>query len=183
MVRYCLMVCAAIGFLAGCDRQPQRIGETGPGFDPITFFSGHTHSWGVIENRSGAPTEAIETDSQGRLDATGRLQMTQRLLYQDGKTQEQIWTMARTAPNRFQATANDMVGTADGRSDGRVFHWQWVLARSPGNPLMNVTMEQWMYQLADGTTLIRTTVSKLNVILAEVSEHFSHADGSSPNPA
>ncbi len=183
MYRYCLAACAALGLLAGCDRQPPHIGGTDPAFDPITFFSGHTHSWGVIEGRSGAPTEAIETDSQGRLDAMGRLQMTQRLSYQDGKTQERTWTMLRTAPGQFQATANDMVGTADGRSDGRVFHWRWVLARSPGNPLLNVTMEQWMYRLPDGTALIRTTVSKLNVILAEVTEHFSHAGGSAATPS
>lgn len=177
MYRYCLVACAAIGILAGCDRQPQHIGGTGAAFDPITFFSGHTRSWGVIEDRSGTPTGAIETDSQGRLDATGRLQMTQHLSYQDGKTQERTWTLGRIAPDQYQATASDMVGTADGRSDGRMFHWQWVLTRSPGNPLMNVTMEQWMYQLPDGTALIRTTVSKLNVILTEVTEHFSHADG------
>ena len=178
MDRICLIACAALGFLAGCDRQPQQIGGTGPAFDPITFFTGHTHSWGVIEDRSGAPTEAIETDSQARVDATGHLRMTQHLIYQDGKTQERTWTMWRAAPDQFQATANDMLGTADGRSDGRVFHWQWVLARSPGNPLMNVTMEQWMYCLPDSTVLIRTTVSKLNVILVEVTEHFAHADGS-----
>ena len=177
MVRICLIVCAAIGFLAGCDRQPQHIGGTGQAFDPITFFTGHTRSWGVIEGRLGAPTQAIETDSQAQVDATGRLQMTQRLSYQDGKTQERTWTMWRTAPDQFQATANDMIGTADGRSDGQMFHWQWVLEHSPGNPLLNVTMKQWMYQLSDGTVLIRTTVSKFNVIVVEVTEHFAHADG------
>ena len=64
MVRICLVVCAAIGLLAGCDRQPQHVGGTGAGFDPVTFFTGHTHSWGVIEDRSGAPTEAIETTAR-----------------------------------------------------------------------------------------------------------------------
>ena len=183
MYRYCLVLYAAIGFLAGCDRQPQHIGGTSPAFDPITFFSGHTHSWGVIEDRSGAPTEAIETDSQARLDGMGRLQMTQHLTYQNGKTEERTWTMWRAAPDQFQATANDMVGTADGRSDGRMFHWQWVLARSPGNPLTNVTMQQWMYRLPDDTVLIRTTISKLNVILAEVTEHFAHVDSSAATPS
>src|SRR5208337_490508 len=78
-------------------------------------------------------------------------------------------------------TANDMIGTAKGQSDRRTFHWQWVWARSPGNPLMNVTMEQWMYGLRDGSALIRTTVSKLGFIVAEVTEQFTRADmASSP---
>ena len=89
--------------------------------------------------------------------------------------QQREWVLWRSGPDRFDATANDMVNTAKGTVDGRTFHWQWVLARSPGNALMNVTMSQWMYQMDDGSVMIRTTISKLGVILAEVSEQFIHA--------
>jgi hypothetical protein len=41
---------------------------------------------------------------------------------------------------------------------------------------MNVTMNQWMYGLEDGSAMIRTTVSKLGVIFAEVTEHFTRAE-------
>ena len=78
------------------------------------------------------------------------------------------------APGRYEATANDMVGTATGEASGRAFHWQWTLALSPGNSLKNVTMEQWWYLLDDGSMMNRTTVvSKLGYIAAEVTEHFA----------
>jgi hypothetical protein len=154
---------------------PIAQGDT-PDFDPITFFDGHTHSWGVIEDRSGAPTGQIVTDSHGDLDATGRLRMVQHLSFHDGTTQQRDWTLWRNGQNRFEATANDMVGTAVGEVSGRIFHWQWVLARSPGNPLMNVTMNQWMYRMQDSSVTIRTTVSKLGLILAEVTEQFTHPE-------
>lgn len=170
-----LICCVATGLLAGCDNRPDPVGA-GPAFDPIGFFGGHTHSWGVIEDRSGAPSQWVVTDSHGERQGADRLLMVQHLTFQDGTTQQRDWTLWRSGPGRFDATANDMVGTARGRADGNTFHWQWVLARHPGNPLMNVTMSQWMYRLSDGTVMIRTTVSKLGFIVAEVTEQFTHTE-------
>lgn len=164
------------GVLAGCGRAPAAplsVG-TGPAFDPVAFFTGHTQSSGVVESRSGAPSERVVTDSVGRIEAPDRLRMVQHLTFQDGTTQERDWTLWRSGPASFDATANDMVGTAKGEADGGVFHWQWVLARSPGNWFMNVTMNQWMYRMSDGSVMIRTTISKLGFIVAEVTEQFTH---------
>jgi hypothetical protein len=98
--------------------------------------------------------------------------MVQTLTQGDGTVQHRDWHLRRTAPGAFTATANDMVGEAHGTAAGRVFHWNWVLALSPGNSLKNVTMDQWMYLMDGGTMMNRTTISKLGVILAEVSEEF-----------
>lgn len=171
-----LTLSMAVGLAAACARKPDMPlpTMTGPAFDPIAFFDGHTHSWGVIESRSGAPIERVVTDSQGVQDGADHLRMVQRLSFQDGTTQERDWTLWRSGPGRFDATANDMVGTAKGEANGPIFHWQWVLARSPGNALMNVTMEQWMYHMKDGSVTIRTIISKLGIIVAEVTEEFTH---------
>jgi hypothetical protein len=174
-VRLSLIICSlAATLVAGCDRTAPPSASSGPAFDPLAFFTGHTHSWGVVENRSGAPTEWVVTDSHGEKDGTDRLRMVQHLSFQDGSAQQRDWTLWRTGPDRFEATANDMIGSATGQVDGNIFHWQWVLARSPGNSLMDVTMSQWMYRLADGSVMIRTTVSKFGIVLAEVSEQFTH---------
>jgi hypothetical protein len=100
--------------------------------------------------------------------------MVQHLSFQDGTTQQRDWILWRSGADRFDATANDMVGTARGISDGGIFHWRWKLARSPGNALMDVEMSQWMYRLEDGSVMIRTTISKFGVIVAEATEQFTH---------
>ncbi len=169
----------ALGLVAGlasaCAAEPvRRNAAVEPGFDPIAFFDGHTRSRGVIESRSGAPTEQIITDGIAQQDSAGRLHMAQTLTSPDGTTQRRDWVLWRTGPDTFDATANDMDGTARGESTGRMFHWSWVWARSPGNPLMNVTMNQWMYPMDDGSVTIRTTVSKFGFIVAEVTEQFTH---------
>ena len=57
----------AAALLSGCDQKPLASQAHGSAsdFDPVAFFSGHTRSWGVIENRSGAPTQQIVTEGQG----------------------------------------------------------------------------------------------------------------------
>jgi hypothetical protein len=171
-------LCLTASLLTGCDHTTHPPGSvgSGPAFNPVAFFSGHTRSWGVVEDRAGAPTEWVVTDNQGEQDGNDRLHMVQHLSFQDGTTQERTWSLWRSGPDRFEATANDMVGSAMGKSNSSVFHWQWVLARSPGNSLLNVTMDQWMYRLEDGSVIIRTTIGKFGIILAEVTEHFAHPD-------
>ncbi len=147
----------------------------GPQLEPVRFFTGHVRSWGVFEGRSGAPTGTLSTDCQGTLEPGGSLHMVQRLTYGDGKTMTRDWHMRRIAPGRFEATANDMVGTGHGESAGRAFHLRWVLASQPGDPLANVRMNQWMYLMDNGAIVNRTTISRLGVIVAEATEKFERS--------
>ncbi len=149
-----------------------RFAATTPAFDPVTFFTGHTQSWGVLENRSGQPTGIVTTDCLGTADGPDGLRMVQHLTMPDGSSQRRDWRMRRLAPHQFEATANDMVGTARGEAQGRVFHWRWILATKPGDDLRNVVMDQWMYAEPDGSMVNRTTIRKLDVILVQVTEQF-----------
>lgn len=130
----------------------------------------------MLENRSGQPTGIVTTDCRGEAEGPDGLHMTQQLQMSSGERMTREWHMRRIAPGRFEATANDMVGTAVGEAAGRAFHWQWVLALQPGYPIKNVMMDQWWYLLDDGSMLNRTTIRKLGVIAAEVTEHFARDD-------
>jgi hypothetical protein len=143
-----------------------------PAFDPVRFFTGHVRSWGVLENRSGAPTGTLTTDCQGTVEPDGSLHMVQHIAFSDGTAELRDWHMRRTAPGRFEATATGMVGTGHGEVAGRALNLRWALATQPGDPLANVWMDQWMYLMDGGTMVNRTTISKLGVVVAEVTEGF-----------
>lgn len=175
-MRWAVLLVVAAG-LAGCS-EPMAVsafGGTAPKMDPVRFFTGHVRSWGVMEDRGGQPTRIVTTDCEGRADGADGLRMTQRLQLGNDPATIREWQMRRTGPGHFEATANDLVGTAQGEAIGRAFHWQWTLATQPGNGLKDVTMDQWWYMLDDGSMLNRTTIRKLGVILAEVTEHFARA--------
>jgi hypothetical protein len=160
--------------LAACSKPlpMAHFAATKPTFDAVAFWSGHHRSWGVIENRAGGPTDTVTTDCLGTPEGTDGLHMVQTLTLGDGTVQHRDWHLRRNGHD-FIATANDMVGEAHGTASGRVFHWSFVLATKPGNALFNVTFDQWMYLLDDGSMMNRTTVRKIGVIIAEVSEVFA----------
>lgn len=165
----------AVGFaLLGCS-SPLPVASfagDGPSFDPIVFFQGGIKSWGVLENRSGEPTDIVLTEGRGVAEGPDGVHFPQRVTVGKEAPTGRDWHMRRVGPGRFEATANDMVGTAHGEAAGRAFHWTWTLALKPGNPLTNVTMDQWWYLQSDGSMLNRTIISKLGVVVAEVTEHF-----------
>lgn len=160
--------------LSGCAPPlgPAGFAASGPVFDPLAFFSGHVTSWGVEENRAGQPIGIVTTDCVGRMTGPETLRMVQTLHTGAGPAQTRIWQFTRTGPDTYTGRANDMDGVAYGVASGREFHWRWVLETHPGDPLANVTMEQWMYRMDDGAVMIRTVASKLGVRLIEVSEQF-----------
>ncbi|MBV9653773.1 MAG: DUF3833 family protein [Acetobacteraceae bacterium] len=168
---------ALVLLLTSCHEPPavEILGNQAPDFDLIAQFTGHVRSWGVVENRSGEPSGWVETDCTGTVDGAGALHMSQHLLQEDGTAQDRAWIVRRTGPHSWDATANDMAGTAHGTAAGRTFHWHWTLAHGPGKPPVDVEMDQWMYLLDDGSMLNRTTVRKYGIILAEVTERFARA--------
>lgn len=147
-----------------------------PEYDLQKFFSGHTKSWGVLENGSGEPTERIATETHGRM-VHGELHMEQDLFVEGKQPQHRSWKIRRLDAHHFDGTANDMVGVAHGTARGNAFHWTFTLATKPGHPLYNVTLSQHMYLLPDGSMLNRDTVRKGGIFLASVTEHFRRMDG------
>ena len=158
---------------AGCaSLAPRQFASTGPAFDPQAFFAGRVHSWGVFENRAGAPTRRFTTASVGRWEGNTLL-LDQKFTYQEGTHQQRHWRIRRVDDHRFEATANDVVGTATGEAYGNAFRWEYTVALKPGNPLFDVRLKQWMYLQADGRSMVnRATVSKFGVEVAQVTEYF-----------
>lgn len=170
-MRWRLLALIALLSACGLALEVRDFVGTEPALDPVAFFTGEVRSWGVLE-RFGRPVSVVITECSGTLEGD-ELRMTQVLRIGKEPPTTRQWQMRRIGSGRFEATADDMVGVAVGEAAGRAFHWNWTLALSPGNPLANVTMEQWWFLLDDGSLLNRTKVHKLGVTLAEVTEHFA----------
>jgi len=168
------MAAALLLTLAACSAPltPAGFKNSGQSFDPVAFFTGHVSSWGVEENRAGQPTGIVTTDCVGTADPAGGIDMVQTLHLPGGGTQTRRWRLTQTGAATYRATANDMDGATTGTAAGRAMHWRWILETSPGNPLADVTMDQWFYRMDDGAVMIRTVVTKAGIRLVEISEQF-----------
>ena len=158
---------------AGCSSlAPEHFAGTRPVFDPVVFFTGRTHSWGVFENRGGDPTRRFTTTATGHREGD-TLVLDQEFIYEDGHRQQRRWQIRHTDACHIEATASDVVGTATGEAEGNAFRWEYTVALQPGNPLYNVHLKQWMYLQAGGRTLLnRATITKFGVEVAQVTEFF-----------
>ncbi|MDQ6913260.1 MAG: DUF3833 domain-containing protein [Verrucomicrobiota bacterium] len=142
-----------------------------PEFQPTKFFAGQTSSFGVMENPGGAPKQTVTTETKGRWDGD-TLRLAQDLTV-GGSEQHRSWRIRKLDAHHYEATANDVVGTARGEAYGNIFHWTFTLALSPGNPLGNVRMSQWMYLQPDGKTMVNhSTITKFGIVVAQVTEQF-----------
>ena len=142
-----------------------------PLFEPTEFFTGRTGSYGVMENRRGTPRQIVRTETTGRWEGE-TLHLEQDLVV-GAKRQHRSWRIRKLGGRRYEATANDVVGTVRGEATGNAFHWSFTLALSPGNPLANVRMSQWMYLQPDGKTMVNhSTITKYGVVVAQVTEQF-----------
>ena len=143
-----------------------------PEFDPTKIFAGRTSSFGVMENRGGVPKQVVKTETAGQWKGD-TLRLEQDLALGESKPQHRSWRIRKLDAHRYEATANDIVNTVQGEAHGNVFHWSFILALSPGNPLANVRMSQWMYLQPNGRTMVNhSTITKFGIVVAQVTEQF-----------
>jgi hypothetical protein len=167
-----LAILASALLLAGCTTlQPQDFAKSDTRFELDRFFTGHNRSWGVFENRDGAPRLTFTCDNVGARDAAGDVTLTQHFQFSNGTRQTRIWKIHRLDATHWQATANDMIGTAVGEGQGNAFRCEYNIQTDPKNSLSAVHIRQWMYQ-PEGTAdlMTRLVITKLGVTIAEVSE-------------
>ncbi len=175
-IRSALIVLAVVA-LSGCvGLSPQRFAGTTPAFDPIAYFTGPVHSWGVIEARDGTPKSRFSVDLLGQRDGDD-LVLTQDFTFDDGRKQQRIWHLHRVDAHRFDATADDVFGVATGYAYGNSFKWDYTLQVKPGNLLTRVQMHHWMYLAGDGKTLVnRVTIRKFGLQVGGTTECFQRGD-------
>ncbi|MDQ6809690.1 MAG: DUF3833 domain-containing protein [Verrucomicrobiota bacterium] len=114
----------------------------------------------------------VRTETTGQWEG-GTLRLEQDLFLGGSAPQHRSWRIHKRDLHHYEATANDIIGITKGEAYGNVFHWSFTLALSPGNPLANVALSQWMYLQPDGKTMVNhTTIRKFGVIVAQVTEQF-----------
>jgi len=174
-----LLPCIVL-MLAACSRlQPSDFEATHPRFDILQFYTGHTKSTGLLEDRAGSPMKRVATETWGHME-DGELHMTQDVIFKDNKPQRRTWRIRRLDEHNYEARSENVIGVAHGEAWGNTLRLDYVLALNPANPLTHVRMTHWMSLQPDGRTMLNSvTVSKLGVVIAHITEVF-HQDSEAP---
>ncbi|MEO8768825.1 MAG: DUF3833 family protein [Ferruginibacter sp.] len=177
MKRIILPTLSAFIFLAGCSTLKPKNFENGtPPVDPVSFFGGHTHSAGVLEARSGRPSDRITTKTTG-VYANGVLSIEQDLYPEHRKQNHRNFKLKLIDAHHVEGTGSDIAGKAHGTLYGNYFTWRFRLRIADKGLLQHVNMAQYMYLMPDGKTLIiRSVIRKFGIIVKEITEQFYKDD-------
>lgn len=138
--------------------------EPQPRFDPIRFFSGHTHGEGTLDVRAGSDRK-LTVEGMGTANPDGTFTLGQTITFDDGAVEQRKWVLRRSDSTHYAATLSDAKGEVTAETNGTQFHLRYLI-RSP-----EVFMEQWLYLQPDGRTVLnQAEVTVLGVPWAHLSE-------------
>jgi hypothetical protein len=159
--------------LIGC--QQMRIEDFAgrePRLDVFGYFEGRTRAWGIFQDRFGRLRREFTVDIVGRREGDDGFVLEEDFLYTDGEMQRRVWHLRRVAPGRYEGTAEDVVGVAQGRTEGNALNLRYVLALKVGESVWNVAFDDWMFLQRDGVMINRARVSKWGIDIGDVTLTF-----------
>ncbi len=160
--------------LYGCATALQPIAFDGqtPEMRPERFFAGETRSTGVLEDRSGAPTQRFTVKGTGTGLPDGSFRLDQTVTFERSASETRSWVMRAVDANHYAATLTDAAGPVTGEAYGNLFHLTYPMQRPFGGE-----MEQWLYLQPDGRTVVNeATVRVFGIVAAHLSERITHED-------
>jgi hypothetical protein len=168
---------ATAALVAACSApKPEQYAGQTPKLDVERYFNGMLDAHGMFQDRSGdvikrfvVTMRCTWTGDTGTLD--------EDFVYSDGTRQKRVWTLKKTGPGRFTATAPDVIGSAEGIVSGNALRWRYVLALPVDGKVINVDMDDWMFLIDDKVMLNRTAMSKFGVSLGNITLSFAKRPG------
>jgi len=163
----------ALGSLSGCASQNiDSYRSEKPVLDLQQYFNGTLDAYGVFTDRSGTVVKRFTVvmqcswkDGQGVLD--------EDFLYSDGSKQKRIWRLKALGDGRYTGQADDVVGMAQGQTQGNAFHWNYTLALPVDGTVYEVQFDDWMYLVNERVMLNKATMRKFGIYLGEVTLSFN----------
>ncbi|WP_425091663.1 DUF3833 domain-containing protein [Tropicimonas sp. S265A] len=132
------------------------------------FFEGQTVAYGQFQDVLGTVRRRFEVQIDGQWD--GRvLTLTEDFVYEDGSTEQRVWTLTKTGPETWEGTAPGVVGTAFGEERGDTFNWAYTIdLPMPDGSTARFTFDDWMWLLSEHRLLNRAYMSKFGLPVGEV---------------
>lgn len=171
-MRYLALICAAA--LAACTAKPsfQDASLTDRDLDLETFFEGNLRAYGQFQDILGTVRRQFAVDITGIWDGQ-TLRLTEDFVYEDGSTEQRIWTLAKTGPvqadQTWRGTAPGIIGVATGREQGDRFNWRYTIDLPVGDgKTTRVTFDDWMWLQSGDRLLNRAYMKRYGLDVGDV---------------
>lgn len=168
-----LLLLPAMLTLSACVGGPQpadRRGEA-PSMVLEEVLTGRTYAYAVFE-RAGVLDRRFWVEAVGEWDGEA-LTLEEYFLYDDGRTDERVWTFRKSSPTTYVGTAADVIGEANVEvfGDAAYFDYRVDLEMEDGSTV-EVTFQDRLYRVSETTIINRATVKKFGVVVGQVTVVF-----------
>lgn len=173
-MRALALALATLVALAGCTAKPSlddpKLSDRE--LDLETFFSGKTVAHGQFQDLFGTVSRRFEVTIQGRWDGE-TLRLTEDFVYEDGSTEQRVWTLRKTGPETWEGTAPGVIGIARGQERGDTFNWTYTIDLPvAGGETVRVSFDDWMWLLSDDRLLNKAYMKRFGLDVGEVTILF-----------
>jgi hypothetical protein len=113
------------------------------------FFDGTLVAKGRFQDVFGTVRRRFDVTIKGDWNGK-RLRLVEDFVYEDGSTEQRVWTLTKTGPDTWRGTAPGVIGEAIGVEDGDRFNWRYTIdlpvpaADGPAKTV-RVTFDDWMW--------------------------------------
>lgn len=138
-----------------------------PRLDLKEYFNGPIKAWGIVQDRSGKIIQRFDVTMTGSWEGdTGTLK--EHFVYYDGKRQERIWTIKKISDHKYEGTAGDIIGVAEGNVAGNAMRWAYQMDLEVEGSTYRITFDDWMFNMNDGVLINRSYLKKFGITMAEL---------------
>ena len=140
--------------------------------DLEAFFVGKSLARGQFQDVFGTVRRRFDVTITGEFDGQ-TLRLVEDFIYEDGATEQRVWTLEKTGEDSWQGTAAGVEGVATGIERGDTFNWRYTIdlpvPSADGTvETVKVTFDDWMWLLSEDRLLNRAYVKRFGVDIGDV---------------
>ena len=173
-----MLLAFTLVFLAGCTGKPSlddpSLSERQ--FNLEEFFAGKTVAYGQFQDIFGTVRRRFTVEVDGQWD--GRvLVLTEDFVYEDGSTEQRVWTLTKTGPDSWKGAALGTIGVATGQERGDTFNWRYTIdlpvpSADGETETIRATFDDWMWLMADDRVFNRAYIQRYGIDIGDVAIWF-----------
>ncbi len=167
-----------VGVLASCTGHPSFNDPSlsSRQFQLETFFDGKFIAHGQFQDRLGTVRRQFTVKINGHWDGKV-LKLVEDFVYEDGSTEQRVWTLHKTGDKTWEGTAPGVIGVAKGEVQGDRFNWKYTIdlpvpSANGQTKTTRVSFDDWIWLLSDTRAFNRAYMMKYGVTLGDVSISF-----------
>jgi len=136
------------------------------------FFDGEFIAYGQFQDILGTVRRSFEVRIVGEWDGE-QLRLVEDFVYEDGATEQRIWTLVKTGADTWEGTAPGVIGVAKGVEQDNRFNWKYQIdlpipAADGTIETLRVDFDDWMWLLSEDRLLNRAYVKRFGVDIGDV---------------